>query len=434
MIIEAIDSDVLQDIRTLSAELYGDQQTQVGADLDFGEFALLAWPRPCPNLSPGARSDRGNIIAICLKLQLGESVATLRYRMYHPSQSTSHKRKSDHLSDTHHRNTNHNKHHSYQNKKPRSENASNNFSNNNHKVIQPAYIGHSQDSLPPLPPISSAYRRQVFTHPSIDTNPEHNYERLEFLGDAYIEIIASEVIFDRFTDAMPGKMSAFREVFVKNETLHEYSVLYGFDKQLNIALGHSQPRDYIKIYGDVFEAYVAAVVLSDVDRECGFASATRWLTKLWEPGFKELGLTMMAAVDIKSKETLARNVLVKGAKVNYKEISKVVDNRNGTHTYTVGAFYTGFDWEDEFLGSGKGNSQASAGQAAAKSALESAILEEIKIKRTGFLQEKERGEAEQAAKDEVEREKAKQERQRKDAEKAIKVKQRQEAAGVEVKA
>lgn len=309
-------------------------------------------------------------------------------------------------------NQNYNSHHV--NKKRRPENGS------------PSYGGLSQD-IPSLPPIPREYEKMVFTHPSIDAKFEGNYERLEFLGDAQIEHIASIVIFERYTDATPGKMSSIREKLVNNETLSAYSRMYGFDKKLRITTGTFNPNDWTKINGDVFEAYVAAVILSDVDREYGFEAAMRWLTQLWEPKFKELGLNLIGPKDIKSKETLARNVLVKGAKMDYREVKeKAVHNRDGTHLYVMEAFYTGLGYTDVFLGQGQGDTKNSAGQAAAKKALESPIYEEIKSNRQKFLDDKAEKEKQEAAEEQKMNALQEQKREEKKLQKAEKLHKRPE--------
>ena len=91
-----------------------------------------------------------------------------------------------------------------------------------------------------------------------------SYERLEFLGDAYIELIASRLIFERFVQLTAGQMSQLRELLVKNETLGEYSKAYGFDKRLEAGAIEKMMEDsrssggkgnkaFNKVMGDVFE-------------------------------------------------------------------------------------------------------------------------------------------------------------------------------------
>src|SRR5690606_10445636 len=80
----------------------------------------------------------------------------------------------------------------------------------------------------------------------------------------------------------PGQISQLRELLVKNETLAEFATDYGFDRRLSVPLDHrGQAKRWIKIKGDVFEAYVAAVILSNPDS--GFRSVESWLDELWLP-------------------------------------------------------------------------------------------------------------------------------------------------------
>ncbi len=139
--------------------------------------------------------------------------------------------------------------------------------------------------LPPLPPIpSSALETAAFTHASLSNPNTTSYERLEFLGDAYIELIATRLIYPAFPTLTPGRMSQKRELLVKNETLAEYAVAYGFDKRAKLPrdfweLGPGRGKLWTKTMGDIFEAYVAAVVLSDPVG--GFETVETWLQALW---------------------------------------------------------------------------------------------------------------------------------------------------------
>lgn len=85
-------------------------------------------------------------------------------------------------------------------------------------------------------------------------------------------------------------MSQVRELLVKNETLAELSRSYGFHEKIAVGAeigelvrdSHGRGnKGYNKIVGDVFEAYVAAVVLSDFEGR-GFEKAEGWCRDLWE--------------------------------------------------------------------------------------------------------------------------------------------------------
>lgn len=151
-------------------------------------------------------------------------------------------------------------------------------------------------TLPPLPPIKPQYQKTAFCHKSLYTTSRElatsdlTYERLEFLGDAYIELFASRLIYESYSHLPAGRMSQVRELLVKNETLAELSRSYGFDQKIAVGaeigelLRDSRGRGnkgYNKIVGDVFEAYVAAVVLSDFEGK-GFEKAEAWCRDLWE--------------------------------------------------------------------------------------------------------------------------------------------------------
>jgi len=263
----------------------------------------------------------------------------------------------------------------------------------------PSNGAHSQGKppLPPLPPLAPHLEKAVFTHASLAVQdpdkPEHvNYERLEFLGDAHLELMASQVIFERYSSSTPGKMSAVREELVKNDTICNFARQYGLDKRLNIGIGNAQPREWVKVHGDLFEAYVCAVVLSDPNPHTGFDTAKKWVTALWEPMLANLG--MMMVTDIKSKELLGKLVLVPGVKLHYVDEKGFIHNKaKGTQTYFIGVYLNGWGYENQHLGSGIGDSKNAAGQEAAKKALENPLLNSIKAKRAAYLDQKEKEKA-----------------------------------------
>ncbi len=234
----------------------------------------------------------------------------------------------------------------------------------------------------------------VFTHPSLAPTTNEHYDRLEFLGDAYLELISSQMIFDRFPDLGAGGMSKLRESMVKNETLSQYTVLYGLDRRMKQykRFANEPAQAWLKIKGDVFEAYVGAVALSSPD---GYSIAKAWLTQLWSSKMDAVAATPQASP--KSKEELAKKILGAGVKINYvDEREPVIHYGQGVETYCVGAYLTGWGWEGQFLGSGKGRSRVAAGQEAAAAALNNhPLIDEIIAKRDAFYAQKKAGEAQQ---------------------------------------
>jgi ribonuclease-3 len=221
----------------------------------------------------------------------------------------------------------------------------------------------------------------MHTHPATQ---EVTYDRLEFLGDAYIEVMATRLIWGACRSLPAGRMSQIRELLVKNETLNEYALLYGFDKRLKAQdFQREDPKRWLKIVADVFEAYVAAVILSDP--VSGFKSAEEWLVQLWQPKLKDV---KTSAPNLKAKEELARNVMAKGIKLHYRDEAPMEQLKGGMQTYFIGVYLTGWGWEELHLGSGSGLSKVAAGNEAAAAALENKpIMEQITAKRNKYLEE-----------------------------------------------
>jgi ribonuclease-3 len=248
----------------------------------------------------------------------------------------------------------------------------------------------SQSSSPPEPPkIGAQYESQVFTHMSAlgaedSCQASKSYEQLEFLGDAYIELFASRLILKKFPNLPAGKMSQLRENLVKNETLAEITCTYGFDTKFRGATDlQRNPSKWTKVKGDILEAYVAAVILSDPDK--GEELAEEWLVKLWTP-LLALGKDKQLP-DMRSKVQLLGKIGGKRVKVNYVEERDPVFER-GDQVFFMGAYLTGWGWDNQHLGSGKGTNKAAAGNdAAAKALLNTALMEEIMAAKKAGLAE-----------------------------------------------
>jgi ribonuclease III len=159
----------------------------------------------------------------------------------------------------------------------------------------------TKENAPELPPIhDQELKAKVFTHSSVLSTlniPEekkiqsHN-ERIEFLGDAFLQFIASMIIYERFPNFSEGQLSILRSKLVSNDRLFKMSQLYGFDKQLRKNFNDSSVLNN-KIYADVFEAYLGAIneeyMLESIDGETnvaefmkGWFMAKEWVEKLCE--------------------------------------------------------------------------------------------------------------------------------------------------------
>ncbi len=121
----------------------------------------------------------------------------------------------------------------------------------------------------------------AFTHSSYSNEHQtDNYERLEFLGDAVLELITSEYFY-LHTDLKEGDMSKTRASFVCENALATYAKNIGLDKY--ILVGHGQEgKVNDTIIADVFESVLGAIYL-----DCGFQKAKEYADKIILPYIKE---------------------------------------------------------------------------------------------------------------------------------------------------
>ena len=109
---------------------------------------------------------------------------------------------------------------------------------------------------------------QALTHRSA---PGKSYERLEFLGDAVLDFVASEVVFRAFPSASEGDLSRLRAHLVRDRTLAELASELGLGEFLALGSGERKSGGHRRrsILADALEAIFGAVF-----RDAGFDAAT----------------------------------------------------------------------------------------------------------------------------------------------------------------
>lgn len=120
----------------------------------------------------------------------------------------------------------------------------------------------------------------ALTHSSFANEHDcENYERLEFLGDAVLEVVMSEYFYLN-TDYKEGMMTKLRANYVCEKALATYAKKFGIDK--HIRLGHGQMNNLNDtIIADVFEAIVGCIYLDQ-----GYDTAKRYLDNIIIPFIK----------------------------------------------------------------------------------------------------------------------------------------------------
>ena len=248
------------------------------------------------------------------------------------------------------------------------------------------YTGHPS-TLPPLPPIlSSSLASLPFTHQGATNGPtatkvHSSYERLEFLGDAYIEVIATRFLYTFFPNLPAGKLSQRRELCVKNQTLAEYATAYGFPEraQLPKSINKEGKHAWRKTMGDIFEAYVAAVILADPEN--GFQTAEAWLTTLWEYEVTKLQQTSIVESQnacMTAKTELARAIGGRNVIIDYRDEGPPEHVKSqGKIIFHIAIYLMGWNWENKYMGRGSGLNKQEAGAMAAADALRNPLLQEV---------------------------------------------------------
>ncbi|KAH6645889.1 ribonuclease III domain-containing protein [Truncatella angustata] len=270
----------------------------------------------------------------------------------------------------------------------------------------------TQDDLqhrkPPLESIHNAsLERAVFTHCGISRNVAENYERLEWIGDAYLYLMSSAFIYQTFPNLPAGRCSQYRELLVRNKTLARYTQEYQLERRLQLPpefLGGNEfapatKKVYDKIQGDLFEAYIAGVILGDADQGLRRASSwvkTLWTTELREELSKEFRYQQAAPrnsslhipgvqspdsqaettpqariVEMNAKVQLAQAIGAKGIRIDYKDEGEPKkEKKTGLPWYTVGVYLDGWGVKSFKLGYGSAMSKKEAGTKAAQAALD----------------------------------------------------------------
>ncbi|KAH6891149.1 abhydrolase domain-containing protein [Thelonectria olida] len=293
-------------------------------------------------------------------------------------------------------------------------------------TVTPWSSSEISSQLPPLPKIlDPEVETAVFTHRGVDMTC--NYERYEWVGDAYLEMVATILIFQTFNLTSAGRSSQLREQLVRNTTLAEYFRLYKMEKRARLPsltdLSRSEPKSkdsITKIYGDIFEAYVAGVIISDPVN--GLANVASWLKALWgrtikdqiqkEEKLRALKMSGKTGNDeagssggnknVLPKERLAQILMVKGIRLRYEDMpNKDKKDRNlGLPLFTMGVYLDGWGETNKLLGIGSALGKKEAGQKAATMALENKKLMKLyRDQKTKFqeAQQKTREEAEAEA-------------------------------------
>ena len=201
--------------------------------------------------------------------------------------------------------------------------------------------------------------RQAFIHTSYYN--EHktlkgDNERLEFMGDAVLQLWTTDALFKMQPPISEGKMTTLRSQLVREEALAEYTRTLGWNEYLLLGVGEEKSggRNRDSLLGDMFEAILGAIYL-----DCGYDAVKTILDEVIRPHIKEPKSEKVTDYKTKLQEFIQADTR---KTVRYDLIKS-------TGPSNAPIFEIAVKLDNVILGRGKGSSKKKAEQHAAKDAL-----------------------------------------------------------------
>lgn len=191
----------------------------------------------------------------------------------------------------------------------------------------------------------------------IDTKSHDSYERMEFLGDAVLELATTRFLFNKYPKEPEGVLTAYRSSLVKTTTLAEVAVSLELDKKLYMSKGEESTggRGNIGILADVVEAVLGAIYIDQ-----GFDAADKLLNKILFPKIDKI---IKEKLYIDAKSYLQEVVQAKNIDTpTYQVVSEIGPDHDKEFTVIVSV-------NKKDVGRGVGKSKQQAEQRAAREAL-----------------------------------------------------------------
>ncbi len=200
-----------------------------------------------------------------------------------------------------------------------------------------------------------AFRHSSYVNEQIDLNISDN-ERLEFLGDAVLDLAVSDILMKIFQDAEEGDLSKYRAMVVDEAGLCQVALSLRLGDYLLLGKGEEQTggREKSSILADTMEALLGAIYL-----DAGFARVFEIIHRLFLP--------LLDMVDTKEMLYDYKSLLQEYTQQTYKALPKyrLVEENGPPHDKTFKVMLT---LNGEILAEGEGKSKKEAEQKVAREA------------------------------------------------------------------
>jgi dsRNA-specific ribonuclease len=226
---------------------------------------------------------------------------------------------------------------------------------------------------PPLPPIHNKdLEQQCFTHVSYIHDPMNkqlvsstmHYERLEFLGDSYMNYCVTKILYTRLPDIREGELTRFRSQIISNDNIRHYAIMYGFPERILLSSGaeKDEVRETGKKVADIFEAYIGGILTDQP--EDGERVVREWMEEIIGPQLTEAEKISKMILNVNKNAKQELYVLIDAEKVPAP--TYVVTKAGATNSdFEVACIIQGKE-----LGRGLGKNKNEAGTRAAMQVLE----------------------------------------------------------------
>ncbi|MEG1608189.1 MAG: ribonuclease III [Mucinivorans sp.] len=195
----------------------------------------------------------------------------------------------------------------------------------------------------------------------LDDGQSINNERLEFLGDAILQAVISELVFVEYPLSNEGALTQLRSKIVSRASLNDLAQRIGLDKEI-----YCYPTTILQsqdnMYGDAFEALMGALYLDK-----GYNRSSRVIVRL-----------ILSAMDIEQLTNTERDFKSRIIEWSQREHLSIewLTSRGSEHTERNPSFETILNVEGVARGFGAGRSKKESEQRAAKQLFEQLSIEE----------------------------------------------------------
>ncbi len=204
--------------------------------------------------------------------------------------------------------------------------------------------------------LKSAFAHRSFLNENKNVVPEHN-ERLEFLGDAVLELASSEFLYNKYPDKPEGELTALRAALVNTYSISDVAKELGMNDYLLLSKGEAKDTGRARrfILADAFEALLGAMYIDQ-----GYEQVQKFLNLHLFPKIDEI-ISKRLWQDPKSRlQELAQDKL--GITPRYE----IVKEEGPDHDKK---FVSAVLFDKEQVATGEGRSKQEAEQEAAKTAI-----------------------------------------------------------------